>query len=111
MKNSNEKILFTLIQRGIAISIGNNVALKELEKIDCKVSKRIRRKFAPKTPPKFQYSKTEYFNSVIKNLARQIFITEEIHNEIQKINTNPNTNFKVIIKNLGNIDAIKERKK
>ena len=109
MKNSNEKIVLTLIQRYIATGIANTVLFKELDKIDIKISKRIIKKFTPKSPPKSQLTSSEYFDAVIKKLACQILIGEEIRNEIQKIYPRHTKNLEVIRKNLRKIDAIKEK--
>ena len=111
MNNKTANLLTTLIQRGIGYSIFNNSLLDGLEKIDSRISKRIRRKFRPKTLQKSKYSENEYFDTVIKNLARQILIGDEIKNEIQKIDDTPDKDTKIILKDLRKIFAIQERKK
>lgn len=98
MKSSDANILYNLIQRGIAYSISNTMILQKLEQIDSKTSRQIQRKFMPKTVSNHKLSGDEYFNTVIKNLARQIFIREEIQNLIKKPQIALNVNFKEIRK-------------
>jgi len=111
MNNSTANLLTTLIQRSMGYGIFNNSLLDGLEKIDSTISKRIRLKFRPKTPQKSEYSKNEYFDAVIKNLARQILIGEEIKYEIQKIDDTSDKDTKIILKDLRKIFTIKEGKK
>lgn len=87
MKRVDANILYFLIQRGIGYSIFNNALLNELEKIDSTTSKRIKRKFTPQTIECHKLTANEFFDKTIKNLARQIYIHEEILYALDKTKT------------------------
>lgn len=87
MKRVDANILYFLMQRGIGYSIFNNVLLNELEKIDSTTSKRIKRKFTLQTIECHKLTANEFFDKIIKNLARQICIYEEIIYALDKTKT------------------------
>ena len=103
------KMLTELIQRDIGYGIVNNSNLNDLDIIDKRIRKRIRKQFGPEIPLKSKYSKDEYFEVVIKNLARQILIAEEIENEIQNIGHTPDKDTKILVKNLRQVCVLLER--
>jgi len=111
MNNRITNMLTVLIQKDVGYGILNNFILNDLDKIDSRISKRIRQKFRHKTPQKSKYSENEYFDAVLKNLARQILIAEEIEIEIQNIANTPNNDTKIILKNLRQICTMLKREK
>ncbi len=98
MKPVDANILSFLIQRGIGYSIFNSLLLNELEKIDSTTSRRIKRKLTPQTIECHKLTADEFFDKIIKNLARQILIREEIRQLIKNSHIVSNTNFKEIRK-------------
>jgi len=108
MNNRTKNLLTTLIQKEAWYEIFNNSNLNLLDKVDKRISKRIREKFKP-TTQKSKYPIDEDFDIAIKNLARQILIGEEIEIEIENIGHTPDKDTKIIVKNLRQICTMLER--
>jgi len=108
MSNRTTNLITELNQREVMYSIFNNSMLNDLDKIDKRISKRIRQKFKPITQ-KSKYSYYEDFDFVIKRLARQILIAEEVEVEVQNIGNIPDKDTKIILKNLRQICVMLER--
>ena len=111
MKKNIENFTMALIHSYTSYGIVNSMALNELGKIDSKISKRIRRKFMPKISEKENLSESEYFDTVIKKLGREILVKEEIHYEIHKMDMDNNMNFKTIFNFFIKINSLKEIQK
>jgi len=109
MNNKFGKMFTVLIQRETGYGIVNNSSLNYLDIIDKRISKRIRQQFGPEIPLNSKCSEDEYFETIIKNLARQILIAEEIENEIDNIGHTPDKDSKIIVKNLRQICVMLER--
>ena len=107
--NETGKFLVAILEKSIALSVTNKISLEELEKIDSRVSRQIRRKFLPITLPNPQHSMNEYCEYIIKNFDHQILLGEEIQNEIHKMGISLNLNAKILFKTLTN--PTKENKK
>jgi len=108
MSTRTENLIAELIQREKMYGIFNNSMLGDLDIVDKKIRKRIREKFNPITQ-KSKYSYDEDFDFVVKKLARQILIAEEIENEIQNIGHTPDKDTKILVKNLRQVCVLLER--
>jgi hypothetical protein len=96
--NKTRKFLGVLFEKSIVKSVANKIALGKLEKIDSRVSKKIRKKFLPLTLPNPQDSMNEYCEYIIKNFDYQILIDKEIQNETHKMGISLNVDEKIILK-------------
>jgi len=108
MNNRTKNLITELNKREAWYEIFNNSNLNLLDKTDKRIRKRIRENFKPITQ-KSKYSNNKDFDFVIKKLARQILITEEIENEIETIGHTPDKDTKIIVKNLRQICTMLER--
>ncbi len=111
MKKSTNDLIRNFHEVNIQYQMVNSMVLSEFDKIDIRISKRIRKKFMPKNSPRQKFSENEYFKAIIRNLGRQILICEEIHYEINKLDINPNVGFKIILEYFGKIDTLQEIQK
>lgn len=96
--NKTRKFLGVLFEKSIVKSVANKIALGKLEKIDSRVSKKIRKKFLPLTLPNPQDSMNEYCKYILKNFDYQILIDKEIQNETHKMGISLNVDEKIILK-------------
>ena len=107
--NKTRKFLGVLFEKSIVKSVANKIALEKLEKIDSRVSKKIRKIFLPLTLPNPQDSMNEYCEYIIKNFDYQILIDKKIQNETHKMGISLNVDEKIILKILK--DLTRENKK
>ena len=106
MKKRTNDFLLNLNEIHLGYCLVNLMVFEELDKIDIRISKRIRKKFISKMLPRQKFSDNEYCEAVIRNLGRQILIHEEIQHEINKLGIIPNACFKTILEYFGKNDLL-----